>query len=59
MIVNSFKNKIFPIHLKKKDFEDEDEDQFYAPKEITARSEIPNCGIREMFEDKKNTKRYV
>ena len=26
MIINSFKNKIFPLYLKKSDFEDEDED---------------------------------
>ena len=27
MIINSFKNKIFPLYLKKSDFEDEDGDE--------------------------------
>ena len=37
MIVDSSKNKIFPLYLRKSDFEDgdEDEDQFYTPKEVT------------------------
>ena len=60
MIINSFKNKIFPLYLKKRDFEDEDkdkdrdesEDEFYAPKEVTPRIETSHFGIREMFEEK-------
>ena len=34
MIVNSFKNKIFPLYLRKIDFEDENEDEKTTPTDM-------------------------
>ena len=69
IIINAFKDKIFPLNPKESfpeykdkdededENEDKDEDRFYTPKEITPRSEIPDFGIREMFEDEEETPR--
>ena len=59
MIINAFKDKIFPLNPEKSfpeykdrdEDEDEDGDKFYSPKEVTSRSEITDFGFREMFED--------
>ena len=61
MIINAFKDKIFPLNPEKSfpkykardenEDEDEDEDEFYSPKEVKSRSEITDFGFREMFED--------
>ena len=69
MIVNVFKDKIFPLnpqmHFEYEDdrdedednVEDEDEDRFYTPREVTPRNEISDFGITEMFEDEEETPR--
>ena len=63
MIINAFKDKIFTLSPEEglsesvgRD-EDEDEDRFYTPKEVTPRSEIADFGIRQMFEDEDETPR--
>ena len=52
MIVNSSKNKIFPLYFDKRDFEDEDkdedgdDDEFYTPEE-TPRDIMPDLETEE------------
>ena len=65
MIISAFKDKIFPLSpeerlsesVRRDEGEDEDEDRFYTPKEVTPRSGIPDFGIREIFEDEDETPR--
>ena len=65
IITKAFKDKIFPLSLEEglSEFagrdEDEDKDRFYTPKEVTPRTEIPDFGIREMFEDEEETPRDI
>ena len=65
MIINAFKDKIFPLSLEGGLSEsvgrdkDEDDNRFYTPKEVTPRSEIPDFGIREMFEDEEEIPREM
>ena len=69
MIINAFKDKLFPLNLEESfpeykdrdedeyEDEEEDEDKFYTPKEVTPTSKIPGFGIREMFEDEEKIPR--
>ena len=65
MIIKAFKDKMFPHNPEEGFCEfvgrdgDEDEDRFYTPKEVTPRSEIPDFGIREKFEDEEEIPRDV
>ena len=55
IIINAFKNKIFPPRAEDDYFEDED--RFYSPKEVTPRNEILDFGSRQMFENKEERPR--
>ena len=52
MIINAFKDKIFPLSPEGfPEYEDEDEDNFFTTKEVTPSDEISDLGIKEIFED--------
>ena len=64
MIIDAFKNKIFMFGVEEPEDsgkrpdesdEDEDENKFYTPKEVTPRSETPDFGIRKMFKNEEET----
>ena len=65
MLVNAFKDKVFPLnpeesfpeyeHRDEDEDEDENKDRFCTPKEVKTRGGIADFGIREMFEDEEKT----
>ena len=65
MIINAFKDQIFPLSSEEGLFEsvgrdeDEDEDRFFTPNEVTPRSKIPDFGIREMFDNEEEIPRNM
>ena len=62
MVINAFKNNIFPFYYKQSDFryknedrdegEHENEDEFHTPKEVTPRSKISDFGIKKSLKMK-------
>ena len=71
MIINAFKNKIFPFGVEEpedlgkrpdqsdKSDESNESDESYIPKEATTRDEISDFDIRKMSKNEKNASRYV